>query len=176
MRNHHIIAFLFALFIHAGLFLLPFLKKQSNEKTQIIITPGNKSQVSINNFSLTKNKPAHSSAISPNTQSMTEKVSDQSTSTSKGVEASKSEQENTLSFARFSPPQYPHLAREKGLEGIVAINAQYDREGTVTEVKIIKSSGIKILDESVLSAAKTWKINTSEAGSFQKNFEFKLNN
>ena len=176
MRNHHIIAFIFALIIHAGLFLLPFLINHSNEKTQIIIAPSNKSQVSIKNFSLTKIKPVPLSAISPNTQSETEKVLDQSTSTTSSNEASKSERPNTLSFARFTPPQYPHFAREKGLEGIVTINAQYDREGSITEIKIIKSSGVKIFDESVLSAAKTWKINTSEAGSFQKNFEFKLNN
>ncbi len=175
MRNHHIIAFLFALFIHAGLFLLTFFPNQSNEKTPIIINPANKSQVSISNFSLAKNKGA---AQSPHTQEVAENVSAQSTSSNSNLVSThnSNEQQGTLSFEHFTPPLYPRIAREKGLEGSVIITAQYDREGTVTEVKILKSSGVKIFDESVLSAAKTWKIKTLEAGSFQKNFEFKLNN
>lgn len=111
MRNHHIIAFLFALFIHTGLFLLTFFPNQSNEKTQIIINPANKSQVSISNFSLAKNKGA---AHSPHTQEVAENVSAQSTSSnSNSVSTHNSnEQQGTLSFEHFTPP-YTHVLPEK---------------------------------------------------------------
>ena len=183
MRNHHIIAFLFALFIHAGLFLLIFYFNHSYEITQINISRSNKSQVSLSNFSLAKSRVAHNPHLNPvkkNSTTESGKSSNDNDAESKldsnTPPTSNAINLNTLTFSHFTPPLYPRFAREKGLEGSVLISANYNQDGNIIDVKIVKSSGIKIFEESVLSASKNWKIKTSVSGSFQKNFEFKLNN
>tara|TARA_Y100000589_G_C27035041_1_gene580654 strand:- start:56 stop:769 length:714 start_codon:yes stop_codon:yes gene_type:complete len=50
-------------------------------------------------------------------------------------------------------PRYPKLALKRGYEGIIKVNILIKRDGTVKDVKIIKSSGYKILDDSALRAA-----------------------
>jgi TonB family protein len=42
---------------------------------------------------------------------------------------------------------YPLLARERGLEGTVFISFAIDKKGLPQDVRIIKSSGYRILDE-----------------------------
>jgi len=50
-------------------------------------------------------------------------------------------------------PRYPKLALKKEYEGLIRINILIKKNGTVKEVKLIKSSGYKILDDSALKAA-----------------------
>ena len=50
-------------------------------------------------------------------------------------------------------PRYPKLALKREYEGLIRINILIKKNGTVKEVKIIKSSGYKILDDSALKAA-----------------------
>jgi protein TonB len=73
-------------------------------------------------------------------------------------------------------PVYPPLARQKGLEGKVKLRAFYNVEGVITEVTIVESSGTKLLDESARKAFSAWKLKSGTAGSFEKTFQFKLNN
>lgn len=54
------------------------------------------------------------------------------------------------------PPAYPALARLRGQEGIVIINAEILPEGTAGIVKIKSSSGYAALDQSALDAVRTW--------------------
>ncbi len=44
---------------------------------------------------------------------------------------------------------YPLLARKRGMEGTVLVSFRIDSKGTPQDVKIIKSSGYRILDEEV---------------------------
>lgn len=54
-------------------------------------------------------------------------------------------------------PKYPESARRAGLEGEVVVKALVDINGSVLDVKILVSSGIKDLDNAALFAAKNAK-------------------
>jgi protein TonB len=54
-------------------------------------------------------------------------------------------------------PVYPEMARKKGIEGNVIIQALVDKKGEVVKVKIGKSSGHKLLDKAAAAAAKDIK-------------------
>jgi len=56
------------------------------------------------------------------------------------------------------PPVYPEIARVRGYEGIVLVSAEVLPNGRVGEIKIRKSSGYAILDQSALRAVKPWKL------------------
>lgn len=89
-----------------------------------------------------------------------------------GVGGTKSES-RILSTAE---PLYPPLARQKGLEGKVKLRAYYNIEGIITQIEVLETSGTKMLDESAKKALASWKLKPGEAGSFEKTFQFKLNN
>jgi TonB family protein len=60
-------------------------------------------------------------------------------------------------YKENSPPVYPEIARVRGYEGIVLVFAEILPNGLVGEVKIRKSSGYAILDQSAIQAVKPWK-------------------
>jgi periplasmic protein TonB len=55
------------------------------------------------------------------------------------------------------PPVYPEIARMRGYEGIVLVAAEILPDGSVGNMKIRKSSGYAILDQSAVEAVKPWK-------------------
>jgi protein TonB len=50
-------------------------------------------------------------------------------------------------------PDYPHLAQQAGITGIVIVWAVIDEEGNVIDARVFKSSGTKSLDEAAVQAA-----------------------
>jgi len=54
-------------------------------------------------------------------------------------------------------PKYPELARRAGIEGTTMVKALVDIDGSIREVKILKSSGNQMLDQAALVAAKSAK-------------------
>tara|TARA_Y100001968_G_scaffold320163_1_gene352752 strand:+ start:769 stop:1380 length:612 start_codon:yes stop_codon:yes gene_type:complete len=54
-------------------------------------------------------------------------------------------------------PTYPKLALMRGYEGILKLKILIEKNGTVKNVTIIKSTGYKILDKSGIDAAKKSK-------------------
>lgn len=60
-------------------------------------------------------------------------------------------------YKENSPPEYPAIARVRGYEGIVLVSAQILPDGRVGDVRIRKSSGYSILDQSAVQAVKPWK-------------------
>jgi periplasmic protein TonB len=52
-------------------------------------------------------------------------------------------------------PFYPPIAADAGLQGIVILEALIDRDGTVAEVKILRSAGL--LDKEALIAVRQWR-------------------
>ena len=54
-------------------------------------------------------------------------------------------------------PKYPELARKAGIEGNTVVKALVNIDGTVMDVKILKSSGNQMLDQAALVAAKQSK-------------------
>jgi protein TonB len=60
-------------------------------------------------------------------------------------------------YKENAPPIYPEVARVRGYEGIVLVFAEILPDGRVGEIKIRKSSGYAILDQSAIQAVKPWK-------------------
>lgn len=54
-------------------------------------------------------------------------------------------------------PEYPKLALRRGYEGILKLKVLIAKNGEVINVKIIKSTGYKVLDKSGIEAAKKSK-------------------
>ncbi len=58
----------------------------------------------------------------------------------------------------YSPkPVYPELAKKAGIEGKVVVKALLDVDGSVIDVKLLKSSGNPLLDQAAIEAAYKWK-------------------
>jgi TonB family protein len=60
-------------------------------------------------------------------------------------------------YKENAPPAYPEIARVRGYEGIVLVSAEILPDGHVGNMKIRKSSGYAILDQSAIEAVKPWK-------------------
>ena len=60
-------------------------------------------------------------------------------------------------YKENAPPAYPEIARMRGYEGIVLVFAEILPDGRVGNMKIRKSSGYAILDQSAIEAVKPWK-------------------
>jgi TonB family protein len=60
-------------------------------------------------------------------------------------------------YKENTPPAYPEIARIRGYEGIVLVSAEILPDGRVGNMKIRKSSGYAILDQSAIDAVKPWK-------------------
>ena len=61
-----------------------------------------------------------------------------------------------IGSAKNPHPTYPLIARKKGWEGRVIIQAEIDREGNVSEIKVLESSGFNVLDNASLETLKKW--------------------
>ncbi|WP_456386925.1 TonB family protein [Desulfolithobacter sp.] len=57
------------------------------------------------------------------------------------------------------PPEYPRLARRRGLEGTVLLEVLVDRDGRVRTIRVHTSSGHSILDRAALKSVRTWRFN-----------------
>lgn len=55
------------------------------------------------------------------------------------------------------PPGYPAIARLRGYQGVVLVEAEILPDGQVGQVNLRKSSGYAILDRAALAAVKSWK-------------------
>ena len=61
-------------------------------------------------------------------------------------------------------PNYPLLARKKGWEGKVIIQAIVDKKGNVKFIKVLESSGYEVLDDVSLKTLKIWKFRPAILG------------
>ena len=69
-----------------------------------------------------------------------------------------------IGSAKNPHPAYPLIARKKGWEGRVLIQAEIDREGNVSGIKVLESSGFKVLDNASLETLKKWKFTPAKIG------------
>jgi len=80
--------------------------------------------------------------------------------TADGIMAKTSHLGNVIAYPLYkenAPPVYPEIARVRGYEGIVLVFAEILPDGRVGKIKIGKSSGYAILDQSAMTAVKPWK-------------------
>lgn len=55
------------------------------------------------------------------------------------------------------PPPYPRAARRRGQEGVVLVRARVDESGDVEQIRIMRSSGVAVLDEAAQQAVRGWE-------------------
>jgi len=65
-------------------------------------------------------------------------------------------QKATPLYQRNPAPKYPRLAKRRGYEGQVLLEALIDTNGLVKKLKIIKGSGYSILDKAAEKAVQRW--------------------
>jgi protein TonB len=54
------------------------------------------------------------------------------------------------------PPKYPRIARIRGYQGDVMLDVLVNKNGTVGDLKVIKSSGYPLLDKAAKSSVINW--------------------
>lgn len=62
------------------------------------------------------------------------------------------------------PPRYPYLARRRGWEGKVVLRVLVTAEGEARTVRLLQSSGYRLLDKSAISAVKKWRFVPASRG------------
>ena len=53
-------------------------------------------------------------------------------------------------------PLYPRFARKRGYQGKVELNLLISQSGKVTDIKLLNSSGFKVLDKSAIKTVSQW--------------------
>ncbi len=61
-------------------------------------------------------------------------------------------------------PTYPLIARKKGWEGRVILQTDVDKGGNVKYIRILESSGFKVLDDVSIETLKKWKFKPAKFG------------
>ena len=61
-------------------------------------------------------------------------------------------------------PTYPLIARKKGWEGRVVLQTEVDKQGNVKFIRILESSGFKVLDDISIETLKKWKFKPAKLG------------
>ncbi|MDB9445307.1 energy transducer TonB [Anabaena sp. CS-542/02] len=150
---------------------------QSSEKNTGVLTGTRDSRATQGNSdsvnTVESNQPSGTSSVSTaNTgTSSNNKVSVQPTTPPAN---SRSERTNQRGNSRRSSSgraacvkcntNYPEFARRQGIEGRVEVAVDIDAKGDVTNVRIIRSSGNRRLDEEIRKQANNWKLQPSESG------------
>ncbi len=71
-------------------------------------------------------------------------------------------------YLKNPPPHYPKRARRKGYEGTVILEVLVDERGSVDEIRVFKTSGYDLLDESAVSSVYKWAFEPGTRGGFVK--------
>ena len=61
-------------------------------------------------------------------------------------------------------PEYPFQARERGIEGYVAVKVLVGKDGAVRQVNILKAKPANIFDQAVRKAVSSWRFRPGEVG------------
>lgn len=61
-------------------------------------------------------------------------------------------------------PDYPRIARKRGMEGLVMVNVRVNREGHPIEALIHTSSGYGVLDRAALRTVRSWRFEAARRG------------
>ncbi|WOG27677.1 energy transducer TonB [Endozoicomonas sp. 8E] len=55
------------------------------------------------------------------------------------------------------PPKYPRIAQRRNQQGVVMLEVVVDIEGHAMNIKVLESSGFKLLDQSAIAAVEDWE-------------------
>jgi len=143
------------------------IKKITRPERKRVVKPLLQKKVQIsaktNNKNVTSKTPKKSEQALETTETKFE--SEQKTS----KELSKKSEQNALTpsstnvireakpiYRSNPPPTYPRIARIRGYQGDVMLDVLVNKNGTVGDLKVIKSSGYPLLDRAAKSSVKNW--------------------
>ena len=66
-------------------------------------------------------------------------------------------------YLQSPKPQYPPVARQQGWEGTAILRVEVRADGHTAAVKIVQSSGHRVLDEAAIEAVRAWKFQPARA-------------
>ena len=61
-------------------------------------------------------------------------------------------------------PVYPAAARRRGMQGVVLLSVEINREGYVNKVDVVKTSGFRVLDRSARNSVQSWRFIPAKNG------------
>jgi protein TonB len=64
--------------------------------------------------------------------------------------------EATPMYRLNPPPEYPGIAKKRGLEGTVVLDVFVEITGEVSELRVYQPSGHPVLDRAALASVRTW--------------------
>jgi protein TonB len=67
-------------------------------------------------------------------------------------------------YRKNPPPKYPRLARKRGYEGTVILEVLVDTRGRVGDLRVLESSGYKVLDRAASKSVKDWLFEPGKRG------------
>jgi protein TonB len=67
-------------------------------------------------------------------------------------------------YRRNPPPDYPPLARRRGLEGTVQLDVLVNHRGGVNQVRLAETSGHDLLDRAAIAAVENWLFEPGKRG------------
>jgi len=70
----------------------------------------------------------------------------------------------TPAYRKNPRPEYPRMAKRRGYQGTVLLEVLVNKAGKVNDLRILQSSGYRILDRSALQSVKTWLFEPGSIG------------
>jgi protein TonB len=67
-------------------------------------------------------------------------------------------------YKKNRPPAYPLLARRRGYQGTVLLEILVAKDGTVASVRLVRSSGVEILDKASKKGVREWLFHPCKKG------------
>ncbi len=67
-------------------------------------------------------------------------------------------------YLKNPSPVYPEYARERGWEGIVMLKVLVGSDGKVQKIRVERSSGHQILDDSAFKTVRQWQFKPAQVG------------
>jgi TonB family protein len=67
-------------------------------------------------------------------------------------------------YRKNPSPKYPRVARRRGYQGTVVIEALVNREGKVEDLRLFHSSGYRVLDRAAMKSVKNWVFEPGKRG------------
>jgi len=72
------------------------------------------------------------------------------------------------------PPEYPSIARRRGQEGVVLLEALVEITGKVSQLRLLNSSGYHALDNAALRAVRNWRFTPGTINGEQRQMRVKV--
>lgn len=67
-------------------------------------------------------------------------------------------------YRKNPPPDYPFLARQRGLEGTVILDVLVSKVGTANQIRVATTSGYELLDQAAVTAVGNWVFQPGKRG------------